>query len=296
MRPIATLIATVLLAGCGETREVRELRALEAKLQEDLAKQRAEVERLTAGRPRHRVTPGQLRLMGVRPTPPPAECVAPAPPKVGEGGLEWIKPVDSPPGAVSVAGKDRGALEVLRGWPCHAIHSLEMKPDGHWTSLLLPKSVLDRPTRPPRPTAPPPTPRSPLVMPDPSILSGAQGERLRAAVQRNQKELEDLDRLAVEARVFAEEQKAHELEAKKEASFQVASLRTSPTLADKAFGKPALLESGRLQMGLGTVKLSGKLAAGRTKEAVGAILPASFEVTTLTETEGEVALDSQLKP
>ena len=259
----ALLVALSLLLAACETSEVVELRRILREREEALIKRRVIADNLNQYRRDHEALERRFK-----------EAVGVGPAQVLEGKG----------GAVDAMATLRSRADLgFVSW-----FSIDGR--GNWKAAVDPLEFPPRAESKVQPVTP-----APAALPEPSLLSGSRGERLRLDIQRTEKEIADIGRIIGEVEQF--ERANNELDAKAKVLETLKMMRfgSAPGSLGAFFGGPKpLLESGRVDfvrpMGL---KISGRLAPGRTKDELRAAIGEKFEILRLDERAGQITLEAQ---
>jgi hypothetical protein len=254
VRAISTVVVALALAAC-ETTEVRDLRSILADTERELADRRLVADKLNEER-RNRPVCGDL----------------PAPTKGLEGRGTGV-------GAFTTI-RERAHLALLT--------SFDIDEAGHYW-----RATFETPSAPPSPE-----PKKAATdhvaaskeraLPDPSVFSGKNGERLRLEVARTQKEVADFDRIISEVEAYEAENRSYREKLKLLDALEQRRLAS----AEAFFGgdKP-LLSSGHIEIADTSLTISGKLGPGHTKDELRAAVPQGEEIIRLEESGGIVSLE-----
>ncbi|MGC4121317.1 MAG: hypothetical protein QM765_43410 [Myxococcales bacterium] len=174
------------------------------------------------------------------------------------------------------------------------LDSFKIDERGNWKASFVALARL-----PPAPAhqSAPATPPLPRALPNPSILSGSQGKRLREEIARCERETADLGLIVAEVRNTEKEIKSLEETLKVLDALKSANLGSAPGSLESFFGgaRP-LLRSGQLEFKRTSgLRVSGKLAPGRTQDELRSAVPESLALIRLEESAGTVSLDAEAR-
>ena len=137
---------------------------------------------------------------------------------------------------------------------------------------------------PPGKTPPPKPPRRARSLPVQGTFAGAESKRLRANIERIERELEVLDRVTNEVEALQLQKAASIALLKRLRTFH--RLKNASELCDALLGKGGPFLEGRLSFTEVSAEVRGKLRPLMRPDAVTSVLGGRFKVTPLASTEG----------